>query len=63
MTAPTRLACLIAFGLALAACTTKPDSEMPAATTTAAAKPAATAAAEPADRRAHASKEAPICET
>jgi pectin methylesterase-like acyl-CoA thioesterase len=46
MNAPFRLVCLIAFGLALAACASKPASEMPAATTAApdsAAKPAAAA--------------------
>lgn len=44
-----RLACLFVLGLALTACATKPESEMPATTTATAAKPAATPAAEPAD--------------
>jgi hypothetical protein len=41
MTAPIRLACLAFLALSLAACASKPASEMPAAATTAAAKPAA----------------------
>ena len=47
MTAPFRLVCLIAFGLALAACASKPASEMPAAAASdTAAKPASAAVEE-----------------
>jgi hypothetical protein len=52
MTAPFRLVCLAAFGLALAGCASKPASEMPVAA--GAAAPAAEEADEPPMERAEA---------
>ena len=58
MTAPLhsacRLACLIAFGLVLTGCASKPTSEMPATTTAAAAKPAVEEVDEPPMERSEA---------